>query len=392
MMTAAGAKDFPGKITEIISLSFISVFLLSGGAAAVAYENHTVKLICLGIYVSAAVFFGMLHPEKKAGFIALSLTALTASVSLSGIFNPDLNSTLKTEQVYMFLNIIFIVILLQAAPVKVKKASLIIVLSAAVSVAAGLAQAAFFAAGEGVLFKDYFGGRVYSLFGNPDNFAVFLVFCAPFILQKSGSAGYKFKFILFLLSALSVFLTKSAAGTAVFCAVSAAVLIIQSKDKKKALALAAVIMTAAVLVSVFILNTKKDSVFIRVLLWKASVKMAAAQPLFGVGAANFRVQSPYYQALVYDKDSNNFYKPHDEAYSHNDYLQVLAETGIVGFIFFILALTACVISLYRARSFTALAALSGILAFAFTHFPFNIPYFAVLFFVTAAVFGKDIMA
>ncbi|PKL92381.1 MAG: hypothetical protein CVV21_03460 [Candidatus Goldiibacteriota bacterium HGW-Goldbacteria-1] len=390
MMRAGGVKNYPAKIIEILILSFISVFLLFGGATAVFYENHTVKLICLGIYVSAAVFFGMFYGGKKLSLMALALITLTAALSLSGIFNRELNNVLKAEQLYLFLNILFITVVVQSIQVNVKKASLIIVLAAAVSVITGLVQAVFFTFGAEMLFKNYFYGRIYSLFGNPDNFAVFLVFSAPFILQRNINAGYKLKILLYLLSVLAVLLTGSAAGIAVFAAVSAAALIIQSKDKKKTLVLSVIIVMAAAVFSVFILNGKKESVSIRLFLWNASVKMAAAQPLFGIGAANFRVQSPYYQSLVFEKQDNKALTPHDEAYAHNDYLQIIAETGIFGFLCFIFAVIAALAALCRARNYTAIMALSAILACAFTHFPFNIPYFAVLFFVSAAVFGKDI--
>ncbi|HNZ29329.1 MAG TPA: hypothetical protein PKJ42_04990, partial [Candidatus Goldiibacteriota bacterium] len=66
MTTDGVLKRYPEKITGILALYFISAFLILGGGTAVSYENHSAKLICLGIFASAAVLCG-LRGKNTAG-------------------------------------------------------------------------------------------------------------------------------------------------------------------------------------------------------------------------------------------------------------------------------------------------------------------------------------
>jgi len=71
----------------------------------------------------------------------------------------------------------------------------------------------------------------------------------------------------------------------------------------------------------------------RIVLWKSSIKMFKDNPLFGVGSGNFIVFIPKY-FLEEEKNDNFDISP----YAHNDYLEILAENGIIGFILFMISL------------------------------------------------------
>lgn len=67
----------------------------------------------------------------------------------------------------------------------------------------------------------------------------------------------------------------------------------------------------------------------RLKIWDISFSMAKDYPLTGVGAGNWKIESPkYYKGYGFGKDQLNWVRP------HNDFLWVLTEKGIVGFIIF----------------------------------------------------------
>ena len=69
----------------------------------------------------------------------------------------------------------------------------------------------------------------------------------------------------------------------------------------------------------------EGSFSIRAQMWRATLGMIAANPLSGVGAGAWEVQIPIYQ----EKDS----QLEIDYYAHNEILQLLAEYGIVGWVF-----------------------------------------------------------
>jgi O-antigen ligase len=77
----------------------------------------------------------------------------------------------------------------------------------------------------------------------------------------------------------------------------------------------------------------------RLLLWRESLQLVRAFPLFGCGAGGFESAFVKYKASAFAVRDD---------YAHNDYLQVLAELGIAGF-----AIAGSVIICASARSFRA---------------------------------------
>ncbi len=84
------------------------------------------------------------------------------------------------------------------------------------------------------------------------------------------------------------------------------------------------------------LNLESDSVVVRLFYWEAALYMAKENPFLGVGVGGFSLNSSFYQKKIFDIWEKSFPElaekvaPHVELYTHNDFLQTLAETGFSG--------------------------------------------------------------
>ena len=70
----------------------------------------------------------------------------------------------------------------------------------------------------------------------------------------------------------------------------------------------------------------------RILDWYKSLEMFKDNPLFGVGTGNWRINIPKYGLNGFETGIEQGIKHFQR--THNDYLWVLCETGIMGFIFY----------------------------------------------------------
>ena len=74
--------------------------------------------------------------------------------------------------------------------------------------------------------------------------------------------------------------------------------------------------------------TEQDtSVNLRLMYWKGGLKQISKSPIMGVGIGNWKLNS-----LEYDSTYMNNYQV--QYHMHNDFLQVFAELGIIGFLLF----------------------------------------------------------
>lgn len=122
-----------------------------------------------------------------------------------------------------------------------------------------------------------------------------------------------------------------------------------------------------------------------------ALHMFAKKPTLGFGAGTFREVYPQFRSLY-----TNFLIDH----AHNDYLELLVETGIVGFgIGFWLIWTSCRAALRKVRnwpsdvngavSLAALLGIFGILAHSFVDFNLQIPANAALFYALCGIAAMD---
>lgn len=229
--------------------------------------------------------------------------------------------------------------------------------------------------------------RLLSFFGNANFFAAFLIAVTPvFICRLLGSRQRAPAFAygaLSLVCVLCLVLTFTRAawigfGVA-FVFMVAAVLGFSSLSARArrsvvivvvALAAVAAIMGAAVpearrrLVSAF--RPQTGTAKARLVIWEGALKLSARKPILGSGLGQFRVLIPRTRDPRYLDYGVSFVTLH----AHNEYLEVLAETGVVGLAAFLALLVLLFRHVLRATRetrdhalrLTAIGFLSGSLA------------------------------
>ena len=164
---------------------------------------------------------------------------------------------------------------------------------------------------------------------------------------------------------------------------------------------AAIFATACLLILMFLLwlggkrlverfvsfKTDNASYHTRVQIARDSVQMVKARPLMGWGLGTFTTVYPKYRTFYADVFINA---------AHNDYVQVLTETGALGFAA-VLGFLALVyvrafrklrgpgLDLTQAATLAALLGVTGILVHSFVDFNLQIPANAAMFYVIAVV-------
>ena len=120
-------------------------------------------------------------------------------------------------------------------------------------------------------------------------------------------------------------------------------------------------------------SVTESNTSVRLLFWATGWEMFRSHPFLGVGANNYEVAFPQARAQFADTNKNSPLTELNEQlltqYAHNEYVQILAELGAIGFLLFLLFCVALIVTFCRAlrrarRPLLALGAGSGLLAFA----------------------------
>ena len=126
---------------------------------------------------------------------------------------------------------------------------------------------------------------------------------------------------------------------------------------------------------------EKGSVKSRILIWKTTLNMIKKNPLMGVGPGNFKIN--YLKYCIGKKDVLTPVKENVEDV-HNDFLEITAETGIIGLLLFLFLLFRifrtgfCKQTLLTAAS---VSSISGMLVNCLASFPFKNPATLFIFFL-----------
>ncbi len=185
--------------------------------------------------------------------------------------------------------------------------------------------------------------RISSSFIHPNDFGVYLlvvtIILISFLFSKSyGSKGKLMFSGALMFSAISLFLTRSRGSWISF---AASLLTLGSLKSKKVLALLLVLLMVVFMILPYsvqerifdLTDLKSGTSWERVMLWKGTIEMIKVHPFLGFGVNTYSRNFPKYKPAEYP----------DVRYSHNCYLHMASEIGIVGALIFLIFLVTVLI-------------------------------------------------
>ncbi len=261
----------------------------------------------------------------------------------------------------------------------------------------------------------YFGARAPRGIINPDHFSGYLGMIIPLALglifipslTVNRYTLYAKRFLLFfcaIVMSTALFFTMSRGGMFSFITgllVMAGLLLTRKSIKKKGWILSAVvifiILTIAwlgatpVIEKILSIKVEIASLYFggRLPIWQGTLEIIKDYPVFGTGFGTFNYIFPKYQP-------SNIIKKH-YSYAHSDFLELLSETGFIGFsLFAVCILVSAVWLIHRfskrhdpfviCLSIGFLGSLSSIFVHSFTDFNLHIPANAILISIILALF------
>lgn len=133
-----------------------------------------------------------------------------------------------------------------------------------------------------------------------------------------------------------------------------------------------------------IYHLKKDSADGRLLMWKVTMQIITEHPLIGIGLGNFAGSYGESQAAYFTKGNASFQEEHvagSPKYAFNEFLQITAETGILGLVVFLLIVALAFFAAYKSKQIGIIGSLAAFLTFACFSYPFSICQFDILFII-----------
>jgi O-antigen ligase len=188
------------------------------------------------------------------------------------------------------------------------------------------------------------GGRAgaYGMYENQNDYSFIIIMSLPFIYTfwktQTGKLTRSLLLIFMLASVYGVFLSLSRGGILALV-LEAALIIILTFEKKKRFGYLFVLglLGAGAIAYQFQAREEnqagvysmEDSEYSRIELWKAGKNMIKSKPLLGIGSRRFGEFSQEYGEISgWDKGKN----------AHNTYIEILATSGLIGFLSFFLML------------------------------------------------------
>lgn len=186
-------------------------------------------------------------------------------------------------------------------------------------------------------------------FFNPAPFAIYLALVFPICIKQVNSNNPFIRFLAVVTVILIVIcIVVSFSRTALLMLLVGFFLIFKKKLKlrfPKLSPLKAVLFTAissVILIgSFFLFNAKRDSALGRLFIWKISATMFVENPVFGLGFHSFEEKYGNYLESYFSittQKSKEVLLSDKVIYAFNDFIQLLVEQGMIGFLFIVLIL------------------------------------------------------
>lgn len=235
-------------------------------------------------------------------------------------------------------------------------------------------------------------------FNNPAGYAVVLSALFPFALYTILDKN-TYKRILGSIAVISIViavcLSGSRAGIFAIC-ISLIVSFYFYAKKRGWITWRKIILPILVIIMLVICLyfLKKDSADGRLLIWRCSLKMIAEKPLLGHGHDSFQTKYMVYQANYFSKNptSKFAYLADNTWHPFNEYLKLIIEHGIIGFLLFIMLVIVALNTYYKNKSKERTAALLSLIAIAtmaFFSYPLSYPITWVLMIYSFSTITKE---
>ncbi len=371
----------PGRPKSLLIVFFSFITLSSVLFSGLLYEKYQLAKAASFMTFFLILAFILLFSETKIKFNSVLFILL---IFLYYIFSKILLSPYAIKTGYAF-SLVSPAVFILPLFIKFSARKLLVLINILLffSVAFGIYQ---FAGGS---------ARPHSFFGNPIFFGEFILI--NFFLVLISFYYFKNKPLLVLNLFLAVLGVIFALSKGVFVSLLIsfcvfAFLIFKSGNIKPGLIRPAVIIITGLFILLaagFLLNPgqreagtpllKSQAVLQRALMAKASLEIARNNPVVGTGAGGIRYFYQKYQSEILNNNRN--YNFVHTSYSHNDYVQLLAETGVTGLALFLIFLFMLAsyfektsANLPREKNIFSIALFSGVLAVVIESF-FNFPLF-----------------
>ncbi len=208
------------------------------------------------------------------------------------------------------------------------------------------------------------GGRSFSTIGNAIPMAACLALAIPFALYFAVRGKWRTLWVLIALILLAGIIVSESRGPELGLLVALSIMLAGAlKRKNTAIIGIAIIIGALLFVNPRnnISNITKDTGFTyRIMYSKAALGMIKDYPIFGVGLENYRIAYPKYRTA----ESRQIEPQVIPTKAHNGYLQYAATTGILGLIYYLILVGACLRSVQtedRLLRIALVAAIAGYL-------------------------------
>jgi len=342
-------------VTALWSVFFLSlVFLIDVKLSRYKLAGMNLSLLSLlGIWVLSDLEV-IKDLRRKPLIAAVIVWVLTVSVFY--VFSPDKPTAYSQWQRIIFSAAAFISAY-RVFPDRNKNLLLnIIILSAAVISLYGLLQKT----GGVWIVRVPEMERIYATFGNPNFFASFLIGLIPLTAAYTVQKVRIWKAAALVLMLLALYHTGTRGAWAGL--LGSGLLWWFVKERKKRRMLVTFLFFMIISGCIYLTRNVWLRQLDRLLIWRDTIGMFIKNPLFGVGLGEFHNVFPSYasDALLRVFPRGKFIVN----YAHNEFLEILSETGIAGFGFYIWFLAAFYYSALRAagKSSLRMGALCGVTA------------------------------
>ena len=351
--TAEGKTSFVSFIDKALSwgLGLLCLFVSISFYTGLTYDTAYVKITLLqtGATALIALWLSLLLVQKRCPVTRQNLPWLLPFLIYFGWnFLGYALSDYKAEGFdeffrYVLYFMLGLMVLDRFTRQSVRIVSKCIVLAAWISCLYGLVQILdrWLPGLDFLMWRGYFGTRIFSTHANPNFFADFVLFSSFIVLAEFLRTRQKRLLLLLGAAAVNLFFTESKgawlgfAAAAAFCAAlyTNGIGGLAVKTLRKVNIAAAALLLGAVLLAGAYASKRFQSVSFRAYTWSSTFAMVQDSPVIGTGLGSFKTIYPAYrkpQIFYIEKMHNN-----ETQHAENEYLEQWATAGTVGLAVFL---------------------------------------------------------